>query len=102
MSSELKKPNSFKLLQEEHEADFFRIPEMTTQVRFFASRSLSKAQVMEEKITRSLRNYQSTGSMLDAFFSGMVSTAIGMTGGSTPSVGRRRLTPDMDTTGAGR
>ncbi|MEY4934158.1 MAG: hypothetical protein RIS64_517 [Bacteroidota bacterium] len=94
MNSELKKPNSFKLLLEEHEDDFFRIPEMTQQVRFFATRAQSKAQIMEDKITRSLRTYQSTGNMVDAFFSGMVGTVIGMTGGSTPLRGRRHLPPD--------
>jgi hypothetical protein len=101
MSSELKKPNSFKLLELEHEDDFFRIPEMTQQVRFFAARSRSKAQIMEDKITRSLRTYQSTGNILDAFFSGMLGTVIGMTGGNAPR-GSKYLPPDMDTTGAGR
>lgn len=94
MNSEFEKPNSFKLLLEEHENDFFRIPEMTQHVRFFATRSQSKAQIMEAKITRSLRTYQSTGNLLDTFFSGMVGTVIGMTGGSTSPRGRRNLPPD--------
>jgi hypothetical protein len=103
MNSEFKKPNSFKLLEAEHEHEFFRIPEMSTKVRFFGGHSQSKAQEMHEKITRSLRTYQSTGTLLDAFFSGMVSTAIGMSGGSTPHTGsRKKVTPDMDMTGAGR
>jgi hypothetical protein len=94
MNSELKKPNSFKLLLEEHEEDFFRIPEMTQHVRFFATRSQSKAQIVQDRITRSLRTYQSTGDMVDTFFSGMLGTVIGMTGGSTPPRGRRHLPPD--------
>jgi hypothetical protein len=100
MSSELKKPNSFKLLEAEQDDDFFRIPPMSpTQV--FGTRQ-SKGHIIEAKILRSLQNYQSAGNMLDTFFSGMVRTAIAITGGGTASVGRRKLSPDMDRTGAGR
>jgi hypothetical protein len=102
MSSELKKPNSFKLLEEEHDDEFFRIPPMTPAQGFFATRSQSKGQIIEAKILRSLQNYQSAGNMLDTFFSGMVNTAIGMTGGSPSNGRRRKLSPDMDRTGAGR
>jgi hypothetical protein len=101
MNSELKKPNSFKLLEDEHDVEFFRIPPMAPNQGFFAARGQqSQGHIIEAKILRSLRNYQSTGNMLDTFFSGMVNTAIGMTGGTTS--GRRKPPPDMDRTGASR
>jgi hypothetical protein len=103
MNSELKKPNSFKLLEAEHHDEFFRIPPMLPNQGFFAVRGqLSKGDVIEAKILRSLRSYQATGNMLDTFFSGMVNTAIGMTGGNTSTSGRRKPPPDMDRTGASR
>jgi hypothetical protein len=102
MNSELKKPNSFKLLEEEHDAEFFRIPPMIPNQNFFAMRGQqSQGHIIEAKILRSIRNIQSTGNMFDTFFSGMVNTAIGMTGGSNTS-GRRKPPPDMDMTGASR
>ena len=102
MNSELKKPNSFKLLEAEHDIEFFRIPPMSPGVSFFAARSQSKGDVMQAKILRTLRTYQSTGNMFDTFFSGMVNTAIGMTGGNTANMGRRKPPPDMDMTGDSR
>jgi hypothetical protein len=102
MNSEFKKPNSFKLLEEEHHDEFFRIPPMSPHMGFFAARSQSKGQIIEARLLRSIRNYQSAGNMLDTFFSGMVNTAIGMTGGNAASTSRKRPSPDMDSTGAGR